>query len=122
MTMYEETINVPFSQPRQYENQIEVHEPLELWAESGGHRIHLRVPSMLFAYPAHNSPAARGLALATIIASAEAVLREYFHEPPAIPHSPLPSISWRTVGRPISVSRASLRTFRSILRTLLGMP
>lgn len=122
MTMYEETINVPFTQPRQNESQIEVREPLELRAESGGHRIHLRVPLILFAYPAHNTPAARGLALVTIIASAETVLRECFHEPPIITHSSLPAISWRTIGaRPIEVSRSSLRAFQTTLRNLLGI-
>ncbi len=123
MTQYEETIKVHFTQHRHNENQIEVHEPLELWAESGGQRIHLQVPSILFAYPADNIPAACGPALAAIIEAAEAVLREYFHEPPTITHSPLPAISWRTVGaRPIEVSRASLRAFRTSLRTRLGIP
>ena len=122
MTMYPESINVPFTQPRQSESQIEVRALLELRAESGGHQIHLRVPLLLFADPAHNTPAARGPALARIITSAETILRECFHETPIITHSPLPAISSRTVGaRPIEVLPASLRAFRTTLRNALGI-
>ncbi len=103
-------VSVPFVQPCQNEGRIESC-TLLLWAESGGHRIRLEVPG------------APKSALPAILAVAEEALTKCFRETPRIAHSTLPAVAAGPIGaRPLAVSRASLRKFKTLLGSALGVP
>ncbi len=117
-------VSVPYVQPREGGQRIEIFEQLDLSARSGAHLIHLQVPVHLFVHREVDRPAARRAYLPAILAAAEEVLRQCFDSTPEVVVFPVrPPIGGRAVfgERPIEANRASLRAFKNLLCGPLGV-